>query len=140
MCELHQHAKIESWITPEDSRHLSAKMVHLFPGDTVPEHTTGPGREEVIVCIYGTIAVTLEGRQCIVASGEALFIPEDTKHAVALATDCDGAQYVYTATKRRRNTPEICGECGRDWRSHSKGEYGGIDCPVLPTRIIYAMR
>jgi len=65
----------------------------------MPEHTTGPGREEVIICIYGTIAVTLEGRQSLVASGEAIFIPANTRHAVK---PHDGAaQYAYVATKQQ---------------------------------------
>jgi quercetin dioxygenase-like cupin family protein len=100
MSENHQHARIETWITPAYSERLTAKMIHLFPGDTMPEHTTGPGREEVIVCIYGAIVVTLADRSVEITSGETYFIPENTKHAIALAEGQDGAQYAYVATKR----------------------------------------
>ena len=102
MCELHQHAKIETWITPEDSKHLSAKMVSLFPGDTMPTHTTGPDREEVIICIYGMLAVELNGRRCIVSSGEGLHIPANTLHSVASLDPQESAQYAYVVTKRTK--------------------------------------
>lgn len=105
MCDKHQHATIETWITPEDSQHLSAKMVSLFPGDTMPEHTTGPEREEVIICIYGMLAVTVAGRRCIVSSGEGIHIPANTLHSVASLDPQESAQYAYVATKRR---PGIC--------------------------------
>lgn len=100
MCDNHKHAKIETWVTPENSQHLSSKMVHLFPGQSMATHTTGPDREEVIVVIYGTIVVPIESQPHIVSSGEALYIPANSRHAVALATDCDGALYCYVVTKK----------------------------------------
>lgn len=101
MCDQHKHAKIETWITPENSLHLSSKMVQLFPGEGIPDHTTGPGREEVIVCIYGTIEVAFDNRIETVASGQAIFIGENTHHAVLNNSDA-GAQYAYIVTKKRK--------------------------------------
>lgn len=109
MCDQHKHAKVETWITPENSRHLSSKMVQLYPGEEIPWHTTGPGREEVIVCIYGTIEVAIQPPDApagapswrAVPSGEAVFIPENTNHAVANTSDA-GAQYAYIVTKQQQ--------------------------------------
>ena len=67
----------------------------------MPEHTTGPDREEVIICIYGMLAVTLEGRRSIVSSGEAIHVPENTRHSVASLDPQEGAQYAYVVTKRQ---------------------------------------
>lgn len=100
MCDQHQHAKVETWITPENSRHLSAKMIGLFPGEGIPDHTTGPEREEVILCIYGTIEVAFDNRIETVTSGNTVFIPENTHHAVLNNSDAP-AQYAYVATKRK---------------------------------------
>ena len=113
MCELHQHAKIESWITPEDSKHLSSKMVSLFPGETMPPHTTGPDREEVIIAIYGSLIVTLDGRRRIVSSGEGLFIPANTMHSVTSLEPDAGAQYAYVVTKKPKLSFEEIAEQDR---------------------------
>ena len=107
MCDQHKHAKVETWITPENSRHLSSKMVQLYPGEEIPWHTTGPGREEVIVCIYGKIEIarqtdaTPAGGEVwsTLYSGEACFIPENCNHAVANTSDA-GAQYAYVCVKK----------------------------------------
>lgn len=103
MCQFHQHGHVETWVTPESSRHLTSKMVQMHQGDEMPPHTTGPGREEVIVVLFGAVEVTLgvNGSQVVktVVSGETCFIPEDTVHAVA-CQDEGGAQYAYVVTKR----------------------------------------
>lgn len=104
MCTEHTHAKLEEWITPETSRHLSAKMVHLWPGDSIPTHSTGPGREEVIVCLYGSIVLEINGSVQSLSSGEALFIPENTLHSVRPMNN-EGAQYCYVVTKKQTAKP-----------------------------------
>lgn len=109
MCDQHQHAKVETWITPESSRHLSSKMVQLYPGEEIPWHTTGPDREEVIVCIYGmlTLCIDCPGLKAVVpiSSGQAHFIPENCNHRIFNHTDAP-AQYAYVVTKRK-----ICPVC-----------------------------
>lgn len=120
MCDQHRHAKIETWITPEDSRHLSAKMVQLYPGEEIPWHTTGPGREEVITVIYGTLEIARQNEGAPAgatswerfSSGEACFIPENCNHAVANTGD-EGAQYVYVVTKKSKLTFEEIAEQDR---------------------------
>lgn len=100
MCDNHKHAKLEEWVTPINSAHLSSKMVHLFPGDHVHAHTTGPGREEVLVIIYGTITVTTPAGAREYSSGEACFIPAETTHRIDNLSEAP-AQYCYTVTKRQ---------------------------------------
>lgn len=102
MCDNHRHNKIEEWITPINSRHLSSKMVHLFPGDHIHAHTTGPGREEVLVILFGTLTITTPAGAKEYTSGEACFIPENTVHRVDNASDAP-AQYAYIVTKRTFN-------------------------------------
>lgn len=119
MCDSakHTHTKIEEWITPINSRFLSSKMVHLFPGDHVHEHSTGPGREEVLIILYGSVTVTLEKSSRIYSSGETCFIPEDTLHAVSNDGDAP-AQYAYICTKKRAvNGGYILGQLSEpEWR------------------------
>lgn len=111
MCDNHKHAKLEEWVTPINSRHLSSKMVHLFPADHVHEHTTGPGREEVLVVLFGSIVVTTPTTQREYFSGETCFIPEDTAHRIDNTSDAP-AQYCYVATKKPAH---VCGVCGKGY-------------------------
>lgn len=102
MCDSlhHTHTKIEEWITPINSRHLSSKMVHLFPGDHVHFHSTGAGREEIIVCLFGKIVVQFDKSAKELSSGETCFIAENTNHAISNDTTDTPAQYVYCVTKK----------------------------------------
>lgn len=99
MCDKlnHSHGLIETWITPIDSQRLRAKLVQLAPGQAVPEHSTGKGREEVIVCIFGTIHVKRGSEVLILTAGEACFIPEETLHSVSNLEE-DHALYSFTVT------------------------------------------
>ena len=106
MCDNHEHkhTAVEEWVTPEGSKHLSAKMVQLWPGEHIHPHTTGKDREEVLVCIYGTIHVSVAGKDHVVSSGQALFIPENTWHGV-VNLDEGPAQYCYVVTKKKPASP-----------------------------------
>jgi quercetin dioxygenase-like cupin family protein len=102
MCDFangHQHGRHEQWVTPADSQRLSSKLVTLFPGDGVPEHTTGPGREEVIIVLYGSIEAVVNGTKLERVSGETLFIAENTPHSIRNQGE-DPAQYCYCVTKK----------------------------------------
>ena len=141
MCDKHTHAKVETWITPESSRHLSAKMIGLFPGESMPAHTTGPGREEVIICIYGKIEVSRQtdatpaGGETwsTLFSGEACFIPENCVHEVANTSDAP-AQYAYVVTKKQKICP-VCDGSGKIIRStkNPKHPLQAIVCPHCGT-------
>ena len=114
MCDKHHtHDIHEIWITPENSQRLTSKMVTLFPGQHMHEHSTGPGREEVIVVIYGAVTVCVENRGSrLYVSGEACFIPEDTKHEIRNHQDAP-AQYAFVVTKKGVENP-IAERCNGD--------------------------
>ena len=103
MCE-HKHEHPEAWVTPEDSRFLSSKQIILHHGQSIPKHTTGPSKEEVIVCTFGSVKVHgMTGGLAWVETlhaGNYLFIPEDTDHSVEF-NECgsDHAIYVYVVNK-----------------------------------------
>lgn len=102
MCDKHTHSKIEEWVTPINSQYLSSKMVHLFPGDHVHAHSTGPGREEVLVILFGSVTVTLnEKTKRTYHSGETCFIPAETLHEVSNDDAETPAQYCYCVTKKQ---------------------------------------
>lgn len=101
MCDKHTHAKVETWITPESSRHLSAKMIQLWPGDSMPRHCTRDNQEEVLLVIYGTAAVMIDNARREVGSGEAIFIPTSTWHSVESADPTEGVQYAYVTNKKQ---------------------------------------
>lgn len=84
MCDKsnHSHGLIETWVTPIDSQRLRAKLVQLEPGQSMPAHSTGPGREEVITCIFGSVIVTIGTTTHTLTAGEACYIPENTQHSV----------------------------------------------------------
>lgn len=95
MCD----SKHELWLTPEKSKYLSSKQVILHPGESMPEHTTGPGREEVIICMGGCLSVIIGKKRRTLHFADTAFIPENTKHQI----DCKGkenASYVYVVTKK----------------------------------------
>lgn len=119
MCDKHKHGSgvNEFWITDKDSRFLSSKCVVLHEGEKMPMHTTGPGKEEVIVCCAGSIKVKTDmrtgpphsvewsrrGKQGVefkMYQGEAVFIPANTKHSVHFnKAGADHAIYVYVVNK-----------------------------------------
>jgi quercetin dioxygenase-like cupin family protein len=101
MCDKnHKHqGTLEQWITPEDSTRLRSKLVQLSPGATMPEHTTGPGREEVITCIFGTLRVTVAGQTRTLTAGQAAFIPPQTLHSLTNPEE-DHALYSYVVNMR----------------------------------------
>jgi quercetin dioxygenase-like cupin family protein len=85
----HNHGLIETWVTPKESTRLRSKLVQLAPGEFMPIHSTGPGREEVITCIFGSVEVMTraEGPHnppmfATLTAGEACFIAEHTWHKI----------------------------------------------------------
>lgn len=117
MCDKHTHAKLEQWVTPINSQHLSSKLVTLFPGESIHEHTTGPGREEVLVILYGAVTVRQGKTERRYVSGETCFIPAETLHAVR-NDDNDPAQYCYVVTKARpAQTPCLLFHAHPNWRN-----------------------
>lgn len=100
MCQHgHSHGRHETWITPATSRYLSSKMVQMHLGDTMPPHTTGPGREEVIIVLFGSVEINIGGEVKTFVSGETCFIPAETLHSVT-CMDEGGAQYAYVVTNK----------------------------------------
>lgn len=99
MCDKlnHSHGPIETWVTPRESARLRSKLIQLAPGQEMPAHTTGPGREEVITCIFGTVRVRKGNEVHTVTAGEAIFIPENTLHAVYNREE-DHALYCYVVS------------------------------------------
>lgn len=99
----HHHGLIETWVTPKESTRLRSKLVQLAPGESMPAHTTGPGREEVITCIFGTLEVMtqrageLAAAHATLTAGEAIFIGEDTLHEITNATE-DHALYAFVVS------------------------------------------
>lgn len=96
MCDNHNH---ESWITPECSKHLTAKMVVLPPGHGMAEHTTGPGREEVLIVLQGTIQLVVEGDVRELYFGDTAFIPVRTRHSITNHSN-EQAGYCFVVTKK----------------------------------------
>ena len=99
MCD-HIHARHETWISPINSRHLTSKHVILHPGESMPDHSTGKDREEVLTCLSGKLKVKIGIAETELEFGDSVFIPEDTLHSVSNETDAD-ASYVFVVTKQR---------------------------------------
>lgn len=106
MCDKnHNHGLVETWVTPINSLRLKSKLVQLAPGQFMPPHTTGPGREEVITCIFGSVEVmTRKDGACMadtnfqtLTAGQACFIPENTLHAINNREE-DHALYSFVVT------------------------------------------
>lgn len=97
MCEKSHHGLIETWVTPKESTRLRSKLVQLAPGEKMPFHTTGPGREEIITCIFGTIRVRKGEEVHTLRAGDAIFIPANTMHSIH-NRDADHALYCYVVS------------------------------------------
>ena len=102
MCDNIKH---ELWLTPEKSRHLTAKQVTLHPGEVMARHTTGPGREEVITCLSGSISVIVGKKRRNLHFGDSIFIPEDTEHEIHQRGE-ENASYVFVVTKKQAVSAE----------------------------------
>lgn len=97
MCD---HTKHETWVSPINSRHLTSKMVILHPGESMPEHSTGEHREEVLICLSGKLRVRIGCAEDWLEFGDTVFIPEETLHSIRNESDAD-ASYVFVVTKQR---------------------------------------
>lgn len=113
MCDNVRH---EHWVTPQNSRHLTCKQVTLHPGESMPDHSTGPGREEVITCLNGSLKVRINGKIEELHFADSIFIPEDTLHSVSNESEED-ASYVFVVT-RKRPDPQ--------WRGQGLAETRGM--------------
>jgi quercetin dioxygenase-like cupin family protein len=98
MCD--QHVRHETWVSPINSRHLTSKHVILHPGESMPDHSTGKDREEVLTCLSGTLTVRFGKVSWVIGFSESVFIPEDTLHSIHNQTDAD-ASYVFVVTKKK---------------------------------------
>ncbi len=98
MCD---HTKHETWVSPINSRHLSAKSVTLHPGESMPDHSTGKDREEVVVCLSGRLTVKIGCAETEIEFGDTLFIPSDTLHSLTNNSKTEDASYVFVVTKKR---------------------------------------
>ena len=99
MCDQH-HTRHETWVSPINSRHLTSKHVILHPGESMPDHTTGKDREEVLTCLSGKLRVKIGCAEAELEFGDSVFIPEYTLHSVSNETDAD-ASYVFVVTKQK---------------------------------------
>jgi len=99
MCD-QAHTRHETWVSPINSRHLTSKHVILHPGESMPDHTTGKDREEVITCLSGRLTVRFGKVVHEMEFADSIHIPEDTLHSVSNETDAD-ASYVFVVTKQR---------------------------------------
>lgn len=90
----------QAWVTPESSKHLTSKAIILHPGQSMPKHSTGQGREEVIVCLEGPLELTIGNEARLLFVGDTAFVPENTEHSLINPGE-DNAAYVYVVTKKR---------------------------------------
>ena len=92
-------------LTVVESPRLAAKIIALFPGQTLPEHWhpplgPDPGKEETVLVVWGTLAVSASGEtgplryrppaatekyytarhQEVLAPGQQLYLPPGTRH------------------------------------------------------------